>query len=134
MRISDWSSDVCSSDLAMPFGSDKPGAREDAKVRRHGVLGDVELVGDFASGQPIRLVAHEKTEGVETRRLRERAESGNGRVIFHISSITDISCRTSWVSCWRSEERRVGKECVSECRYRGWQCHIHTKNEKQTSI
>src|SRR3546814_11705647 len=100
MRISDWSSDVCSSDLAMPFGSDKPGAREDAKVRRHGVLGDVELVGDFASGQPIRLVAHEKTEGVETRRLRERAESGNGRVIFHISSITDISCRTSWVRCW----------------------------------
>src|SRR3546814_19935102 len=84
----------------MPFGSDKPGAREDAKVRRHGVLGDVELVGDFASGQPIRLVAHEKAEGVETRRLRERAESGNGRVIFHISSITDLSCRTSWLSCW----------------------------------
>src|SRR3546814_20898430 len=84
----------------MPFGSDKPGAREDAKVRRHGVLGDVELVGDFASGQPIRLVAHEKAEGVETRRLRERAASGHGRVIFHISSITDISCRTSRDSCW----------------------------------
>src|SRR3546814_16921529 len=95
MRISDWSSDVCSSDLAMPFGSDKPGAREDAKVRRHGVLGDVELVGDFASGQPIRLVAHEKTEGVET----------------------------------RSEERRVGKECVSTCRSRG--SPYHEKNKKQ---
>src|SRR3546814_10390101 len=23
----------------------------------------------------------------------------------------------------RSEERRVGKECVSRCRYRGWQTH-----------
>src|SRR3546814_11920436 len=23
----------------------------------------------------------------------------------------------------RSEERRVGKECVSQCRFRGWPCH-----------
>src|SRR3546814_16388589 len=28
-----------------------------------------------------------------------------------------------YVGVWRSEERRVGKECVSTCRYRGWPSH-----------
>src|SRR3546814_17160081 len=32
----------------------------------------------------------------------------------------------------RSEERRVGKECVSTCRSRRWQYHSNKKNTKKS--
>src|SRR3546814_12088076 len=37
----------------------------------------------------------------------------------------------SHVEWFRSEERRVGKECVSTCRYRWSPSHSKTKNKKQ---
>src|SRR3546814_2267889 len=71
MRISDWSSDVCSSDLSMTRAS-----------------------GDLRSGSEITFVS--------TRIIRSSpARAG--------------SCRAP---ARRSEERRVGKECVSTCRSR----------------
>src|SRR3546814_1504001 len=77
MRISDWSSDVCSSDLrrsqAHPRRAD---ALAGALVVVHGGVGRFE--------QPAR---------VDRRRRRHQADA-------------------------RSEERRVGKECVSTCRSR----------------
>src|SRR3546814_12284250 len=33
-------------------------------------------------------------------------------------------------SCERSEESRVGKECVSTCRYSGWRYHKKKKKER----
>src|SRR3546814_5414843 len=66
MRISDWSSDVCSSDLL------------------HAVLQFLPVDDVVAAAAP----------GIEQPRRHPRA----GR--------------------WRSEERRVGKECVSTCRSR----------------
>src|SRR3546814_1402604 len=82
MRISDWSSDVCSSDLLI-------------SPRRQGGAPR----GRFASNQPrasgpplrcgLRFAARAAVPSV-------RPSSGNGR----------------------SEERRVGKECVSTCRSR----------------
>src|SRR3546814_14869413 len=63
MRISDWSSDVCSSDLQQPEGG--AGDAERHRAQRH-----------IAVGMAGEAVAH------------------------------------------RSEERRVGKECVSTCRSR----------------
>src|SRR3546814_6376285 len=80
MRISDWSSDVCSSDLLA-----KP------------VLG-------VASVLTVRVLAQECSESLAVlveilgRERRGRAETGAER--------------------GRSEERRVGKECVSTCRSR----------------
>src|SRR3546814_6459381 len=78
MRISDWSSDVCSSDL----GSATPAAAQGT------------VVAGYSSGE---LTAY-------------RYE--NGRVVWQ-----DALARTS-ISTSRSEERRVGKECVSTCRSR----------------
>src|SRR3546814_9016054 len=80
MRISDWSSDVCSSDLAGPD-------RRNFRALRQ--LGHVSA-GDEAwvSLRGLRL-----GEGREQRRNRR-------------------------LSSPRSEERRVGKECVSTCRSR----------------
>src|SRR3546814_21171989 len=37
---------------------------------------------------------------------------------------------------WRTDERRVGKECVSKCRYRWWRIQEkkHTKTHKNNVI
>src|SRR3546814_6313112 len=81
MRISDWSSDVCSSDL-IAFQHDLS-AWED-------VLG-------FASGFGfIGNFTYQKAGGS----AREYRDADGPRTVF------------------RSEERRVGKECVSTCRSR----------------
>src|SRR3546814_5503026 len=82
MRISDWSSDVCSSDLfAM--------AQQDIRYYLNGML----FV--FEPGY-VRAVA---TDG------HRLAHSG--------TAVDGITARHD-----RSEERRVGKECVSTCRSR----------------
>src|SRR3546814_2488442 len=80
MRISDWSSDVCSSDL-IPLCS--PGARE---RRGH-------------------------KEGCPGARGGEPGQKGNRKADFRFKMLLRIFSR-------RSEERRVGKECVSTCRSR----------------
>src|SRR3546814_19513068 len=85
MRISDWSSDVCSSDLPRQpqIRHAVPGRRA---VRQPARLGERRLRPDPGEG-------HETPQG--TRR--------------------------------RSEERRVGKECVSTCRYRWSPYHSKTR-------
>src|SRR3546814_7576220 len=72
MRISDWSSDVCSSDLRLA-------------ARRDAVAGGIE-------------------------ELRKIVADEIATVLRPVAEPLDID---------RSEERRVGKECVSTCRSRG---------------
>src|SRR3546814_4495662 len=87
LRISDWSSDVCSSDLG-------PGVR----LR----LAAVEVAAGGGRGAGAAAGAGEEVfdAGVEgTGALRAFADGGE-----------DAQAR--------SEERRVGKECVSTCRSR----------------
>src|SRR3546814_8422258 len=83
MRISDWSSDVCSSDLV------------------EGVAYRIALAPD----QPgdLRLVRAQRDNFAPNKSVR-------GRVI--------IADQISDTAHLRSEERRVGNECVSTCRYR----------------
>src|SRR3546814_10731551 len=80
MRISDWSSDVCSSDLA-------------AVVNSFRANGGTQYEG------PLQVAANW---------LREDVDPGDGMTERHEDSQNFI----------RSEERRVGKECVSTCRSR----------------
>src|SRR3546814_5047483 len=81
MRISDWSSDVCSSDLKLGCNacSLSPGA-----AMRQRALGQ-----DIATGSTGMIA-----EGSQAPDFAIEGEGG------------------------RSEERRVGKECVSTCRSR----------------
>src|SRR3546814_11550894 len=94
MRISDWSSDVCSSDLP---------------VVEHAV--DVVVI-DAAGDVHVEL-------GIDVQRLGcpalvfENADAG----IQRQSGKDDAACRHDEY-LERSEERRVGKECVSTCRSR----------------
>src|SRR3546814_7606822 len=78
MRISDWSSDVCSSDLVQPRHVLRAAADADAGV------------GGSAGRSEDGLTGRRRTR-------RHPVETG---------------CEV------RSEERRVGKECVSTCRSR----------------
>src|SRR3546814_3603334 len=74
MRISDWSSDVCSSDLHRLLGHQEAWVAVDRRAELHALLADLAQ--------------------------RPQAE--------HL-----VAARIG-----RSEERRVGKECVSTCRSR----------------
>src|SRR3546814_19481959 len=97
MRISDWSSDVCSSDLDL-----------------------VDVLG----------VEHERDrvqagELLEQRRLalhhRQRGARADVTETEHRGAVADADDQA--VGPGRSEERRVGKECVSTCRSRWSQYH-----------
>src|SRR3546814_12574401 len=94
MRISDWSSDVCSSDLAVhgvQRASDHQGAveeEESGRLPRLPPVPDLIQRGSIAAGQIKAGVGH------RNRRI------GHARVEA------------------RSAARRVGKECVSTCRSR----------------
>src|SRR3546814_18087038 len=94
MRISDWSSDVCSSDLAVVLDD----AEHDRQAQAGPLanrLGRVERLEDALP----HLLAH-AAAGVE--------DADRDAVVFGLRMQIDA----------RSEERRVGKECVSPCRYR----------------
>src|SRR3546814_16589577 len=91
MRISDWSSDVCSSDLA---------GRGDAQV---GV--GVVVAPGVADGAPAPA---SDVDGVqEPLGLEPSAEDHDVGLVLG----TGAGAQTGR----RSEERRVGKECVSTC-------------------
>src|SRR3546814_1690948 len=75
MRISDWSSDVCSSDLAVLEGL---------------------------------------TQGIDRRELPASVFSNEQKLLIN----SFFKHPSSIVRQARSEERRVGKECVSTCRSR----------------
>src|SRR3546814_12596829 len=96
MRISDWSSDVCSSDLL---------SRKDWDYTLAASLTSVFMCCKWAA--PLI------------------AKSGGGAIVntntmsahFGIAGMSAyLSAKYALVE--RSEERRVGKECVSTCRYR----------------
>src|SRR3546814_9499213 len=92
LRISDWSSDVCSSDLVRGVARRRRAHLAHARRRRADPGGDVSGGIDAATRRAIRRGG--ASRGVMPQR---------------------VSCR--------SEERRVGKECVSTCRYRWWPYH-----------
>src|SRR3546814_18710698 len=94
MRISDWSSDVCSSDLVGPGG---------------GPAGDLYV--------EIHTAPHETF-----------TRHGNDLHCTVTLPMTAAALGTTLTlpTLERSEERRVGKECVSTCRYR--RTRVHERN------
>src|SRR3546814_11462819 len=106
MRISDWSSDVCSSDLAV----------DAAAVEMHLVAVPAVLEAEFV-GQLPGHVFHPLAC------LGER----EGMLVL------DVDAGHGGLREWRSEERRVGKECVSTCRSR-WSTDQYKKKTKMIDI
>src|SRR3546814_10972221 len=94
MRISDWSSDVCSSDLDILAEEDSL-AENAERVNLHPLDQFRAMQAMTDKGEPVEDIAAHffVTPAVVRQRLK-------------LASV-------------RSEERRVGKECVSTCRS-GW--------------
>src|SRR3546814_11379044 len=92
MRISDWSSDVCSSDLIRAIVG---------KVMMDRITYDSTIEPSTILGRTL----------AETARLIEKWHGAvDGRLRYAVTPRFAVSCR--------SEERRVGQECVSTCRSR----------------
>src|SRR3546814_12215298 len=108
MRISDWSSDVCSSDL--PVGVDGLVA---------GVVMALDMSEVHSLGNPRPLV--QLPQPVRQVRIVSNAP----QVAFEMAEIHRVKTddRGEQADISRSEERRVGKECVSTCRSRGSPYH-----------
>src|SRR3546814_14831366 len=110
MRISDWSSDVCSSDLKAHF------RRARQAFRNHGGRADHALRG----------VAHPLLPADVQPRVQGQLpldQPQDPRRLLREGFLGDR---------FRSEERRVGKGCVSTVRSRWWPYHskkIKNKNK-----
>src|SRR3546814_16415525 len=114
MRISDWSSDVCSSDLPVA---------QQAAQQIHGA-GSAQVVS------------------VETERVREGPS-----LLFDLGTLQEVCSKQLGLDvqetleiaqalyethkATRSEERRVGKACVSTCRSRWSPMNSKKKKNKQ---
>src|SRR3546814_19570535 len=106
MRISDWSSDVCSSDLLQRqvYGGAAPpaaagGAAPTATAHMQIQLNDLER-------QLTNLTGRIEDLGFRLDTVTDRLDR----------LVADVDLRLRNLE--RSEERRVGKECVSSCRSR----------------
>src|SRR3546814_17050280 len=113
MRISDWSSDVCSSDLAKrnPLAPNIP------------TLGEiVPELKSFNYPTWAGLLVKAGTPDAEMARLRAALAK----------ALADPKVKAG-IEASRSEARRVGKECVSPCRSRWSPYHLKKKNNKNTN-
>src|SRR3546814_19725587 len=106
MRISDWISDVCSSDLLRGWNGELQRDRL-REVHRDRLPAVVHHPRD------------ERAHHVYVRRQRRLIEDGR-----HVLNRGDPQ---------RSEERRVGKECVSTCIYRRSTDHYQKNKTSQTT-
>src|SRR3546814_18458796 len=114
MRISDWSSDVCSSDLTRKvavYGIDVSGGDADGAWARARITLDDGLayLARAAPAQSARVRKDIAPFLGHFSAPASRALSGQERTAL----------RRSLVRVLNSEERRVGKECVGSCRYQG---------------
>src|SRR3546814_17455022 len=93
MRISDWSSDVCSSDLPEP------------------ALGLDPRVQGISTRSVDDLVRAMGLDGISKSQVSRLC----GEIDERVQTFLSRPIEGEWP---RSEERRVGKECVSTCRSR----------------
>src|SRR3546814_17967382 len=116
MRISDWSSDVCSSDLAAA-------SAKSASVLRCSESQFQKSSRGKSTAKNLRLPcerrgyhAHERP----TASRKQQTPSGNPRRNWRDPRRTSSRrYRIPRTTRKRSEELRVGKECVSTCKSRG---------------
>src|SRR3546814_15429234 len=102
MRISDWSSDVCSSDLASS---------------RHDTFVAGDLYGDRTEQLYVTKLSLHLTES----RPGEFMTSRCVNLLDHVRTKREIDMEVATsaaTALCSSEERRVGKECVRTCRSR----------------
>src|SRR3546814_12504177 len=105
MRISDWSSDVCSSDLI-----------------------GLAVLGVVLAGPPTDVGVHLESDDV----VRASVAAAAGLLLVGVvATATALGIDRQGRLSRRSEESRVGKECGSTCRYRWCPCQYKTTQEQE---
>src|SRR3546814_19596292 len=98
MRISDWSSDVCSSDLVRAAMTEKRGPENTAG---------------------LTVIPMDEGMTIENEELRKREAPFAGRLTAETAAKAErATYYGDYKGVNRTEERRVGKECVSTWRAR----------------
>src|SRR3546814_15871916 len=135
MRISDWSSDVCSSDLFGQEGDDTliGGTGNDTLSGGSGSdtfrwgsetsAGEADIIADFESGAGGDVL---DVSGL----LPGVAPGAGGNELDAYLNVAFDGTNTTIGNDARSEERRVGQECVSTCRSR-WSPYPSEKKTKK---
>jgi hypothetical protein len=62
-------------------------------VKRKGVSGEPHRFCHTTGGHPLRSGLHKQAENIQTIVLSKRAQYRNGPVIFHISTVIELSER-----------------------------------------
>src|SRR3546814_11746092 len=101
MRISDWSSDVCSSDLIEALEAER-------------------RIKGWSRAKKMALIRGDWDKISALAKKKDSPSTSSGRTVW---GVWGIASRPELVEGLRSEERRVGKECVSTCRSRWWTYH-----------
>src|SRR3546814_11552133 len=128
MRISDWSSDVCSSDLIVTAARSWRGQVEEAEARAKAGAPAFVYQLDFEAAKhtddiglsfgtmPDPTPAQQAMSDVVMDAFVRFARTGDpGWPAYDFAKRTTLNIDAAS----RSEERRVGKECVRTCRSRG---------------
>src|SRR3546814_12439987 len=112
MLISDWSSDVCSSDL---FGT-RPAFDQVAITGIREVIA-ADIAEAASLGYRIRLVGVAEANGTGLfQRVHPHLVPLDHPLAHVAGSLNAVVAEGNFVGrLFRSEERRVGKECVSTC-------------------
>src|SRR3546814_12659980 len=108
MRISDWSSDVCSSDLLYPAATFNAG-----RTRHQGIEAGLDLkLTPWASLREVYQYSDF--------RFRDDAQFGDNRLPGVPRPFYRAVLKVGTEPPSRSEERPVGKEWCRNCRSSGW--------------
>src|SRR3546814_13495438 len=115
MRFSDWSSDVCSSDLVSNV------TKPDGPPAPDGDLRLSQRIGILRIAQHANGLFRPRDFGAAARRIKVDLT----KLLLDLRrcdalrlQLGRIQAHAAFAAYPRSEERRVGKECVRTCRYR----------------
>src|SRR3546814_13446597 len=142
MRISDWSSDVCSSDLrqsrllAFILVVEQSRVDRQPPVEEAVFRAEFERVEHFLTDRPQRRdIGGQRTEGAEAVVEADAFDTARearriGLVAGRLPGQPELAGEVTRLRRSRSAERRGGKEWVSTCRYR-WSTY-YSKNKINT--
>src|SRR3546814_19907118 len=118
MRISDWSSDVCSSDLSSFVGAEIAKSERPELTSAKIIVSGGRALGSSEKYEEVIVPLADKL-GAALGASRAAVDAGYVPNDYQVGQ--------------RSEERRVGKECVSTCRSR-WSPYHSKKTNIQRII
>src|SRR3546814_16478539 len=110
MRISDWSSDVCSSDL--DGVTEIPGAEDVIWNEAFAIGGPACTIQQFEQASGVRV---DNYAVIDFGGFKDMVDALDGVEVCIPEEIYDPEHQ---ITLERPEERRVGKACVSTCRAR----------------